>query len=367
MTESTSLAEHPHRRRNPLTGEWVLVSPHRTQRPWQGRVEDEAQAARPAYDPTCYLCPGNARAGGVSNPAYTSTFVFDNDFAALRPGRSMGSDSIGGAIGAESDPIDPDDLFVAALEPGRCRVICFSPRHDVTLPDMELPAIRGVVDTSAEQYAALGSDPAIGHVQIFENKGEIMGCSNPHPHGQIWAQASLPLHVQREAEHQRAHHERHRRTLLADYLAQELARDERIVVANDAFVVVVPWWAVWPFETLVIARRPVAHLGALDDAERDGLADIVQRLTRRYDRVFDVSFPYSAGIHQAPTDGRAHPELHLHMHFYPPLLRSATIRKFLVGYEMLGEPQRDLTPESAATRLRALPETPLPRKPEPLP
>jgi UDPglucose--hexose-1-phosphate uridylyltransferase len=357
VTDLTGLAEHPHRRRNALTGEWVLVSPHRTQRPWQGQVEKHAQSKRPAYDPTCYLCPGNARAGGATNPKYTGTFVFDNDFAALRPGGPA----------PDATPPSDNDLLVASAEPGRCRVICFSPRHDLTLPDMDVPAIRGVVDLWAEQYAELGSDPAIGHVQIFENKGEVMGASNPHPHGQIWAQASVPLHVAHETERQRAHHDRHGRTLLADYLAEELRRDERIVCANDAFVALVPWWAVWPFETLVVARRPVAHLGELSDAERDGLADVVQRLTRRYDNLFDVSFPYSAGIHQAPTDGLAHPEWHLHMHFYPPLLRSATVRKFLVGYEMLGEPQRDLTAETAAARLRALPETPLDDKSEPLP
>jgi len=356
VTDLAGLAEHPHRRRNALTGEWVLVSPHRTQRPWQGQVEKRAQSRRPAYDPTCYLCPGNARAGGATNPKYTGTFVFDNDYAALRPGPAP-----------DATPPSDDDLLVASAEPGRCRVICFSPRHDLTLPDMDLPAIRGVVDLWAEQYAELGSDPAIGHVQIFENKGEVMGASNPHPHGQIWAQASIPLHVARETERQQAHRDRHGRTLLADYLAEELRRDERVVCANDAFVALVPWWAVWPFETLVIARRPVAHLGEMSDAERDGMADIVQRLTRRYDNLFDVSFPYSAGIHQAPTDGRAHPEWHLHMHFYPPLLRSATVRKFLVGYEMLGEPQRDLTAETAAARLRALPETPLDDKSEPLP
>jgi UDPglucose--hexose-1-phosphate uridylyltransferase len=351
---AASLADHPHRRFNPLTGEWVLVSPHRTQRPWQGRVETVAAAARPAHDSTCYLCPGNARAGGLRNPDYTGPFVFDNDFAALRP---EGPDT----------GVNVDGLLVGQAERGRCRVICFSPRHDLTLPDMALPAIRGVVDTWAEQYAALGSDPQIGHVQIFENKGEIMGCSNPHPHGQIWAQRSLPLNVEREAERQREHHDRYGRTLIADYVGLELAREERVVLANDAFVVVVPWWAVWPFETLVVARRPVAHLGALDDAERDALADVVQRLTRRYDQLFEVSFPYSAGIHQAPTDGAPHPEWHLHMHFFPPLLRSATVRKFLVGYEMLGEPQRDLTPETAAARLRDLPERPLTVRSSPLP
>ena len=340
-TDLAALAQHPHRRRNALTGEWVLVSPHRTQRPWQGQVEKVAPPTRPAYDPTCYLCPGNERAGGHRNPEYTGTFVFDNDYAALRPD---GPDA----------HVDVDGLLVADAERGRCRVICFSPRHDLTLSEMDVPTIRRVVDTWAEEYQALGSDPGIGHVQIFENRGEQMGASNPHPHGQIWAQRSVPMHAARELERQREHHDRHGRTLLADYLALELARAERVVVSNDAFVALVPWWAVWPFETLIVAREPAPHLGALDDAARDGLADVVRRLTRRYDRLFDVPFPYSAGIHQAPTDGGTHAECHLHLHFFPPLLRSATVRKFLVGYEMLGEPQRDLTPETAAARLRDL-------------
>jgi UDPglucose--hexose-1-phosphate uridylyltransferase len=337
----SALAEQPHRRFNPLSGEWVLVSPHRALRPWLGQVEKPAVPQRPAHDPTCYLCPGNARVGGQRNPDYAGTFVFENDFAALKPERVDAS-------------VDVDGLLVARAESGRARVICFSPRHDLSLPDMEPAAVRAVVDLWAAQYAELGADPTIGHVQIFENKGEAMGASNPHPHGQIWAQRSVPLHAQRELECQRAHHDRHGRTLLSDYLALELARGERVVAENDAFVALVPFWAVWPFETLVVSRRPVPHVDALDDAERDALADVVGRLTRRYDRLFDVSFPYSAGLHQAPTDGTPHPEWHLHLHFYPPLLRSATVRKFLVGYEMLGEPQRDLTAETAAERLRNL-------------
>jgi len=338
-----ALAGVPHRRRNALTGEWVLVSPHRTQRPWQGQVERRPPQDRAAYDPNCYLCPGNERAGGVRNPQYTGTFVFENDFAALRT-RDEGQP-------APEVTLD-NELLVACGESGTCRVICFSPRHDLSLPDMTRAEIRRVIDVWTEEYQRLGSRPDVNHVQIFENKGEVMGSSNPHPHGQIWAQESIPLAPARETERLLAHQERHRRTLLSDYLDAELAHEERIVCANEEFVALVPFWAVWPFETLVISREPFSHLPALGDGERDGLADILKRLTKLYDGVFEVSFPYSAGIHQAPTDGSDHPEWHLHMHFYPPLLRSATVRKFLVGYEMMGEPQRDLTPEAAAARLR---------------
>ena len=335
----SELAERPHRRFNPLTGEWVLVSPHRALRPWQGQVERVANVTRPQHDAACYLCPGNERAGGERNPAYTGTFVFDNDFASLKAGGPDAAVNVG-------------DLLVAEGEPGVCRVICFSPRHDLSLPDMEVTEIRAVVDLWTEEYERLGARDDIGHVQIFENKGPAMGCSNPHPHGQIWSQRSVPMQPSLEGSRQVAHYERHGRTLLEDYLRLELAREERVVLANDGFVALVPFWAVWPFETMLVSRRPIASLSALTDSERNDFAEIVQRLTRRYDNLFGVSFPYSAGIHQAPTDGRAHPEWHLHMHFYPPLLRSATVRKFLVGYEMLGEPQRDLTAERAATRLR---------------
>jgi UDPglucose--hexose-1-phosphate uridylyltransferase len=342
-----ALASKPHRRRNALTGEWVLVSPHRTRRPWQGQVERRPPQERPAYDPTCYLCPGNERAGGVRNPAYTGTFVFANDFAALQ---------LRAASEVVAEVRLDDDLLVARGESGLCRVICFSPRHDLALPDMPVADIRRVVDVWADEYERLGSRADINYVEIFENKGEVMGASNPHPHGQVWAQESVPLAPARETEHLTEHRARTGRTLLADYLTAEIQREERIVCANDYFVAIVPFWAVWPFETLVISRDPAPHLAALGDRGRDGLADIVKRLTTKYDALFDVAFPYSAGLHQAPTDDQAHPEWHLHMHFYPPLLRSATVRKFLVGYEMLGEPQRDLTPEAAAARLRDLPD-----------
>jgi UDPglucose--hexose-1-phosphate uridylyltransferase len=341
------MRDEPHRRLNILTGEWVLVSPQRMRRPWQGQVEAVPQEHRPSYDPTCYLCPGNERAGGVHNPAYEGVFVFDNDFAALEPLASR-----------DVDIRDDHALLVSRPESGVCRVICFSPRHDLSLPDLPVATIRNVVDVWTEEYERLGSRPDVGHVQIFENKGQVMGASNPHPHGQIWAQASVPREPARETERQREHHARHGRTLLGDYLQVELAREARVVCANDFFVALVPFWAVWPFETLIVSRRAVPSLTLLTGDERDGLADILKRVTTRYDNLFEISFPYSAGVHQAPTDGLAHPEWHLHLHFYPPLLRSATVRKFLVGYEMLGEPQRDLTAEAAAERLRAMSEVP---------
>jgi UDPglucose--hexose-1-phosphate uridylyltransferase len=342
-----ALAGRPHRRFNPLAGEWVLVSPHRTQRPWQGQVEKPAAAERPRYDPSCYLCPGNVRANGEHNPQYDGTFVFTNDYAALKPD----------APGENSDApvtLDAHGLLTAHAEPGTCRVICFSPRHDLTLATMGAAGVRAVVDLWAEQTAELGARPEIGHVQVFENRGEMMGASNPHPHGQVWAQRAVPSQPARELARQAEHHGRHGRTLLGDYLDTEERLGERVVAANDTWAAVVPFWAVWPFETLLVCRRPVPTLEALDGRERDGLADVLARLTGGYDRVFDAPFPYSMGVHQAPTDGGTHPEWHLHLHFFPPLLRSATVRKFLVGYEMMGEPQRDLTAETAAERLRAV-------------
>ncbi|MCC3152086.1 UDP-glucose--hexose-1-phosphate uridylyltransferase [Hymenobacter sp. BT770] len=331
--------EHPHRRFNALSGEWVLVSPHRSRRPWQGQQEEAETEQRPTYDPTCYLCPGNSRVGGEINPPYASTFVFNNDFGALQAEVPTGSINQGG-------------LLLAEAESGVCRVICFSPRHDLTLPEMTVPAIRQVVDLWVEEFQTLGARPDINYVQIFENKGAMMGCSNPHPHGQIWAQRTVPGEPAKESVQQLAYFQEHGRTLLSDYLAIELEQKERIVLENEHFVVLVPFWAVWPFETLLVARRPVQDITQLTAPERDALADALRRLTIRYDNLFNISFPYSAGLHQRPTDGQEHPEWHLHMHFYPPLLRSATVRKFMVGYEMLGDPQRDVTPEFSAGRLR---------------
>ena len=339
-----NLEEHSHHRRNALTGEWVLVSPQRAQRPWQGQVEAAPRVELAAYDPGCYLCPGNSRAGGAINPAYPDTFVFNNDFPALsRPG-----------IDDEPEPtVSSHELLQARSEKGVCRVVCFSPRHDLTLADMPVEQVAGVVDLWADQAAELGAMADIQHVQVFENRGEMMGCSNPHPHGQIWAGASLPEEARKELSGQKSYYEKHGRPLLTDYAALESAAEDRLVSSNAHFVGVVPFWAVWPFETLIAPRRPRASFEDLSGDERSSLADILQKITLRYDNLFDVPFPYSMGFHIAPYDGEPHPEWVFHAHFYPPLLRSATVRKFLVGYEMLAMPQRDLTPEQAAARLRA--------------
>ncbi len=338
-----NLKEQSHRRFNPLTGEWILVSPHRTQRPWQGQVEPVSTAAQVHYDPSCYLCPGNARAGGARNPPYTSTFVFDNDYAALQPNVPEGA-------------IDERGLLVARSEKGICRVACFSPDHSLTVSRMSVPDLEKVVDVWIDQYRALGEIPFVKSVQIFENRGEMMGASNPHPHCQIWANESLPNEMVKEQASQKAYFERKNTCLLCDYLQLELQAGERLVCENDGFAAVVPFWAVWPFETLVISKHHTPSLEGLDAVGRSALADILKRITTRYDNLFQISFPYTMGFHQQPTDGQAHEEWHLHAHYYPPLLRSATVRKFMVGYEMLGSPQRDITAESAAERLRGLSE-----------
>lgn len=336
-------SDHSHRRFNQLTGEWVLVSPHRTKRPWQGQVEGAPDKKLKAYDSQCYLCPGNKRDGGPLNPKYANTFVFQNDFSALLPDVPVSR-------------VEDHPLLLAESEPGICRVVCFSPRHDIALAQMPVDAIRMVVDTWTQQYEELGALEEINHVQIFENKGAAMGCSNPHPHGQIWAQRSIPNEPAKEMARMLDYFSRQGTTLLGDYLQVELQRDERIVCTNDHFVCVVPYWAIWPFETLILCRRNLASLSAMSSEEKDGLSDIIKRTTSKYDNLFQCSFPYSTGLHQAPTDGHAHPEWDFHIHYYPPLLRSSSVKKFMVGYEMLATPQRDITPEFSASCLREMSE-----------
>ncbi len=337
------LRTHPHRRFNPLTQEWVLVSPQRTQRPWQGQIEPSAAETSFSYDPNCYLCPGNTRAGGARNPAYSGTFTFENDFAALRPDTPKGE-------------FRASPLLLAQSESGQCRVVCFSPRHDLTLARMGVDEIKAVVDTWCDESSSLAVHPNVRSVQIFENRGAMMGCSNPHPHGQIWANESVPDELEREVATQQAYFEKNHTSLLEDYLALEEQKRERVVCGNEHFAVIVPFWAIWPFETLLVSRRRVASLPELHPKEREGLAQILRQITIRYDNLFQTSFPYTMGFHQQPTDGISYPGFHLHAHFYPPLLRSATVKKFMVGYELLAMPQRDISPESAAEHLRNLPE-----------
>ena len=332
-----SLTE-PHRRYDPLSDQWILVSADRTDRPWQGSVDRPPAVDRPAFDPSCYLCPGNTRANGDTNPAYKRTFVFTNDFAALRP---------------DTRPERVEDgLLVAETEAGTCRVVCYDPRHDLTMARMSPASVREIVDLWADQTTELGAD--YRWVQVFENRGEAMGASNPHPHGQIWAGTALPRDGAREDATQRRHFDQTGRTLLADYVKQEVG-GTRVVIEDADWLVVVPYWAAWPFETLIVPKEPARRLADLPAGTRDGLAAALVALLTRYDNLFEVPFPYSMGWHQAPFDGGDHEHWQLHAHVYPPLLRSATVRKFMVGYELLAETQRDITPEDAAARLRAVP------------
>jgi UDPglucose--hexose-1-phosphate uridylyltransferase len=335
--------ETSHRRWNPLKREWVLVSPHRTKRPWKGAVEKPSVEKRPEYDPTCYLCPGNTRANGEVNPHYPDVFAFTNDFAAVTPDASTGSMD------------DQNGIILAKGERGTCRVICFSPRHDLTLPEMDVRAIRRVIDLWEEETRTLSQLDYVNHVMIFENKGAIMGCSNPHPHSQIWATESLPNIPASSLAAQEEYYAAHKKRLLEDYLDWELIQGTRIVAENNHWLVVVPFWACWPFETMALPKRHVREISELTDEEKNSWAAILKELTVRYDNLFTTSFPYSMGIYQRPTDGKEWNGHYLHQIFLPPLLRSASVKKFMVGFELCAEPQRDLTPEQAAERLRNCP------------
>lgn len=335
------LKEQSHTRLNILTGDRILVSPHRMKRPWQGKIEDLPKEKRPAYDRNCYLCSGNKRSDESVNPDYRDPFVFINDFSALL------IDNVKGEVNEEN-------LLVAHSESGICKVICFSPRHDLTLPQMSLDAIEKVIKVWQIEFEELSKIPSIKYIQIFENKGNMMGCSNPHPHGQIWSSSSVPLEVSKETAQQKSYFETHHKSLLGAYVALELKKQERIVLENEHFVALVPFWAVWPYETMIVSKRHLQNISQFSPEENKSFAIILKQLTSKYDNLFEISFPYSAGMHQAPVNDGDHFEWHWHMHFYPPLLRSATIKKFMVGYEMLGNAQRDITPEWAAERLRIL-------------
>lgn len=334
-----SMQSHSHSRRNILTGDWVLVSPHRAERPWQGQIEKADVNKEPAYDPACYLCPGNRRANDVTNPGYSGPFAFDNDFSAL-------SDMSGIAVPATA-------LFDARSESGRCRVICYTERHDLRLSTMVREDIETAIRALCDEYSAFDVDRSIGYVQVFENRGQMMGCSNPHPHAQVWATEHLPVEPAKELKSQLAWWRESGAPLLADYRQAEIDDGSRVVYANAHFIAVVPYWAVWPFETMILPQRNFASFDEMSNFEITSLADMLKSVLSMYDRLFDVPAPYSMGFHPRPSDGTAHPEWIFHAHIYPPLLRSASVRKHLVGFEMLAMPQRDLTPEVAAERLRS--------------
>ena len=337
---NSHLEDHPHRRFNILTEEWVLVSPHRTKRPWQGKTEFSEKGQQISYDSECYLCPTNSRISGVKNDDYKNTNVFTNDFGALLKDTPSFSYKNG--------------LLKAEGESGICKVICFSPNHSLTIPDMDIPSLVKVVETWQSEFEKLGTDSNINYVQIFENKGNIMGCSNPHPHGQIWAQKSVPTEILKKTTSQKTFYKKEGVSLLQIYIEQELKEGTRIISENNTFVTLVPFWAVWPYEAMIVPKRQMANINELTAEESIDFAQQLKTLTQKYDKLFNTSFPYSSGIHQAPTDGKSYKEWHWHMSFYPPLLRSATVKKFMVGYEMFAMPQRDVTAEFAAQQLKSL-------------
>ena len=337
-----SLNNKPHRRYNILTDEWILVSPHRTKRPWQGKKDSVSKPINVKHDKDCYLCPNNARANGEINPDYKGVYSFVNDFSAILPNVPY----------QEFE----DGLLKSETEQGICKVICFSNNHSLTLPLMTLEDITEVVKLWKKEYQELGSNEQINYVQIFENKGPIMGCSNPHPHGQIWSQHSIPVEIVKKTKQQQKYWNTNKKSLLQQYIQQELEKDERVILKNEHFVVLVPFWAMWPYETMIIPLNHYQNIGQLNYKEQIAFADIIKKLTTKYDNLFEISFPYSAGIHQSPTNDQKYPEWHFHMSFYPPLLRSAEVKKFMVGYEMFADPQRDITPEYAANILKNLSE-----------
>ena len=338
------IENNTHNRFNPLTGEWVKCSPHRAKRPWQGQVEEPQKDDRPHYDEKCYLCAGNKRTSGVTNPKYESTYVFQNDFSAILPEGSN-----------ESFAKGPNGMLQAKGERGICRVICFSPRHDLTISRMSVEGIEKIIKVWQEQYTELGNIDYIKHVQIFENRGSVMGCSNPHPHGQIWSEEVIPEISVTECKNQMSYKQEHGSAMLLDYAKYEVEAKERIIVADEHFIAVVPFWAVWPYEAMILpVKREIGSIDELTEDESKSLAKVMKALGIKYDNLFKTSFPYSMGIHQRPTDGNKYEGCMMHFHYYPPLLRSASVKKFMVGYELLAMPQRDITAETAAKNLREL-------------